>query len=256
MSRQFFEKLLDSFKRSNSNRKADLAMKAGYKTIEEYKAFLESHINGSVNVTPTEKPTIHIVDIIDCSDSMRGPKIKGAVEGINNGVSELKKDTIANYTYTLCDFSGRGDANYSQIKTPIDRVSTVYFTTRNMTALYDAIDNTLDILEKQVNADEKVLINIYTDGQDNQSKLKASDIAKRIERLKVRGYTVTFIGTNSDTDFIVKNMGVDESNTLKYDGSGEGLTMSMQANSASRSAYATKVAAGEDVSKGFYKDIK
>lgn len=53
MSKELFENLLASFKRSNKERRAKLAQKAGYETPEEYKIYLENEIAG----VPAKKTT-------------------------------------------------------------------------------------------------------------------------------------------------------------------------------------------------------
>ena len=131
------------------------------------------------------------------------------------------------------------------------------FTDRGSTALYDAIGKTFQKLDKSVKNGEKVLVNIYTDGQENSSReFTAQLISRAIEDLKSKGYTVTFIGTNHDVAYVVHNLKIHESNTLAYDGSGAGLDKAMTLNSTARSNYSAKLQKGEDVSLGFYKDVK
>lgn len=60
MSTELFRNLLASFKRSNKERKLKLAEKAGYKTVEEYKDYLEAQIN-SKDVKPA-KTTKKVVE--------------------------------------------------------------------------------------------------------------------------------------------------------------------------------------------------
>lgn len=264
MSEQLFQDLLASLKRSNKERKLKLAEKAGFKTIEEYKMYLEGQIAGKPEKTvvkkttkkkETVKPTIHIVDIIDCSGSMSGSKIRNAIRGINNGIQELKKDDKVNYTYTLCNFSGAHDIDFKYLNTSLDEVDPVYFHDRGMTALYDAIGITLDKVKNEVLKGEKVLVNIYTDGGENGSySYNSTKVSEMIEALK-ENFTVTFIGTDADVDNVISRLKIDESNTLKYDGSADGLAKGMQVNSVARSFYSASVAKGEDVSIGFYKNV-
>jgi hypothetical protein len=77
-----------------------------------------------------------------------------------------------------------------------------------------------------------------------------------IEELQKKNYTITFIGTEADTRFVINNLNIDASNTISYDGTAQGLQETMVYTSSARSAYTDKVLKGEDVSKGFYKDFK
>lgn len=261
MSKQLYEDLLSSFKKSNKDRKLKLANKAGYNTIEEYQEYLSKQITSFVvkdvfkEKISTKKLTIHIVDIIDCSGSMDGLKIKAAVEGINKGIIKLKQDKVANYTYTLCDFSYHNDINFSIIKSNISKVEPISFIARGQTALYDAIAKTLHLLKSDLKKDEKVLVNIYTDGGENGSKSysaqNVSDLIKSLEGI----FTVTFIGTEFDTKTVIRNLNIDESNTLVYDGSAKGLEETMNMTLSARSNYSQSVSEGKDVTKGFYKNI-
>lgn len=260
MSVQLYENLLKSLKSANKDRKLKLANSNGYETVEEYKTFLESNIITTVEFEEeviekeiTIIPTIHIVDIIDCSGSMRGDKINNAVKGINDGITKLREEEGVNYTYTICDFSEWRDINFKYVQEPLSNISNIKFNSRGTTALYDAIGKSLTKLKAVT---DKVLVNIYTDGEENDSKeFKFDNISALIEELK-SNFTVTFIGTDRDVKFMIKKMKLDETNTLKYDGSAKGLAETMTMNSVARSAYTSSVIKGEDVSTGFYKNIK
>lgn len=266
MSKQIFIDLLASFKRSNKDRKLAVAKKAGYQTIDLYKSYLESMINGTnteIKAKPTKKvttktvgiPTIHIVDIIDCSGSMAGGKLHNATRGINNSVKELQNSDIAKYIYTICDFSYSQDIQFQIVNQPIKDVPKLVFSPRGTTALYDAIGITLNKVQKHVPKGEKVLVNIYTDGGENGSvKFSAKMVSELITKLK-DDYTVTFIGTPNDVAIVSKSLSIDKSNTLAYDGSASGLASSMTTNSAARTTYSQNVAQGKDVTTGFYKNV-
>ena len=206
--------------------------------------------------SPTgSRPTIHIVDILDSSGSMSGPKISAAVEGINHGVRTLQTDTTdVNYTYTLTDFSE--DVIFRHVMVPISDVPRFKGETRGSTALFDAIGKTAERLSPFVKSEDKVLINIYTDGQENCSRwFNAETINKLIQFRSDFGWTFTFIGTEKDVAFAQRMLSIKDSNTLVYDGTAKGLEKSFVANTSARSNYSSKVSRGEDVSEGFYKDI-
>jgi hypothetical protein len=203
-----------------------------------------------------ERPVIHIVDVIDKSGSMSGGKDQAAVKGINMGVKALREDTAeVDYTYTLCDFSDNIVFRNTMCK--LDQITPLREGTRNSTALYDAIGKTIDLIKESKQDSDKVLVNIYTDGQENSSrKFSANQIAQLIEQLSECGWTFTFIGTAGDVAYAQRNLKFHESNTLVHDNTPASMARGMHVNSVARSAYSSKVVAGEDVSTGFYKDIK
>lgn len=263
MSKVLYEQLLASLKRANKVRKLAMAIKAGYASVENYKLFLEQQIAGASAEEPAKatgkkpiKPTIHVVDILDCSGSMSGGKIEGTVKGINEGIAKLKEDSTANFTYTLCDFADSHDINFKHTKAKLAAVGKISLKSRGMTALYDAIGKTLEKFNKVFDANEKVLINIYTDGQENVSRTYSKlRIANIIKEAPAKGITITFIGTEFDTETVIKTLNIDASNTLSYDGSAKGLSKSLGATVSARSTFTASVVKGEDVSKGFYKNI-
>jgi len=208
--------------------------------------------------TSKSRPTIHVVDVLDSSGSMSGGKHSAAKKGINMGVGGLKADTAnVNYTYTLCDFSD--DLIFRHVKSQLSEVKEFKGNTRGSTALFDAIGTTIEKIKTDggtIKSTDKVLVNIYTDGQENASRhFTATAIDSLIKSLSEVGWTFTFIGTASDVAYAQRVLSIKDSNTLVHDNTARGLEKSFVANTAARTSYSSKVSAGEDVSEGFYKDI-
>lgn len=272
--------MLQSIKQRNKTSRFNKAVRDGFKDAEAMILYLEgcisSGIGNNIYVIPTtgstpkktvsktvkkvvsskKRPVIHVIDIIDKSGSMSGSKDNAAVKGINLGVSQLLKDTAeVDYTYTLCDFSD--DIIFRNIASPLIDVAYLGTGTRGCTALYDAIGESIRKIDSLKKSEDKVLVNIYTDGQENSSKrFKVGDISSLIEDLSKVGWTFTFIGTQQDVNYAQHNLKFHKSNTLVHDNTGAGMEKAFTTNSVSRSVYSSKVSAGEDVSLGFYKDIK
>ena len=70
MSKILFQDLLATLKRSNKERKLVLANKAGYKTVEEYKLYLENEISGKATgiLRKSTKKTIAKEEIANLTD--------------------------------------------------------------------------------------------------------------------------------------------------------------------------------------------
>ena len=138
----------------------------------------------------------------------------------------------------------------------INDILEVSFKAQGYTALYDAIGRVFNEISFKSN-NEKVLINIYTDGEENDSRVwNALSISRLIEESKDKGITVTFIGLKDDVNRVINKLKIEESNTLCYNGTAEDFNLSLIATFTARTNYATSVLAGEDVSRGFYKDIE
>lgn len=272
--------MLTSIKQSNKTARDNRAIKLGWKNGQELIDFLlveisqgrESEVfvgkvGASIGKTPAkktsgktasskvEKTTIHVVDVLDASGSMEGSKYNAAVKGINVGVKSLKEDKAdVNYSYTLCDFSE--DIIFRSTTDSLKNVKEFNGETRGSTSLYDAIGGSIKIIKEVKKSTDKVLINIYTDGQENSSrKYTGAQIASSIKELSEQGWTFTFIGTKMDVEYAQRHLKFDISNTLVHDNTGSGMEKAFLTNNLSRSSYSAKVEAGEDVSKGFYKDI-
>lgn len=210
----------------------------------------------------TDVKTIHYVDVLDTSVSMNDKqKFTNAVEGLNKALQtliesfdkDLKKGIRSLYTRVLFNSS-------SNISIPIlicppraDLKLTQKFTNGASTALNDAIIETIKTMFAHAKPEDKVVINIYTDGSENGSKKGIGDTTRLIREAKGKGYVITFIGTNLDVEKIIKFYEIDESNTLAYDNTGESLKKALDQTILSRQEYSENVSKGLDTNKGFYK---
>lgn len=261
MSKQLFETLLAKFKRSNNVRKQKLAEEAGFKTSEDYQKYLENQVKSTIEELPLtseqslEKPIVHVIDIIDCSSSMQGSKLSSAISGLNEGVKNLKTEYRVNYTHSLCTFSSSNTEKFVHKNKPVQDINETFsFGASGTTALYDAIGFSINEA-KLFSKNDKVLINIYTDGEENTSLNFSSFSLKELIDSVKDNFTVTFIGTARDVQSMITTLGIDSSNTLVYDGTGEGLRKGLDKTFQARTNYTTSLINNEDVSKGFYKKL-
>lgn len=250
------DQLLLEYRKANKKSRISLLKREGFATETDYLSFL---LAPDATVAD-EKPIIHNVHIVDISGSMAGGKLRSAVQGVNEEVEELKKDTTVNYTHSLVEFSGPNHIKTVCWKTPIGDVG--LYATRDIdsTALNQATGQTLEKLVSEMKSDEKVLVKIFTDGGENSSQGKwklSSDLKEFIKQCQDKyGFTITFIGTTNDVQQVIQNLSIDISNTLTHDNTAHGVYMASMARGIATKAYASKVLKKEDVKKGFYKDIK
>lgn len=257
-----FSDLRKDFLRCNKERRKKVALREGFSEPELYLQYLERMQKSEIGafkekyqkvIKNLKKPVVHLVDILDVSGSMAGSKIHNALEGINSSLKELSKDI--DYTYTLVTFSYCYKITEHHFMSK-DIPKEVYESANGFTALYDAIGKTLSKLKDKVKPGEKILVNIYTDGEENSSIVFTDkDVKKLIESMK-EYCTTTFIGTEYGVENVIKTLSIESSNTLAYDGTAEGLKTGMTTNSLSRQAFYSSVSKGEDVTKNFYKKLK
>jgi uncharacterized protein YegL len=272
------EERIVAIKKMNKVARENYANKYGFKTSKDYIADLESRIGLSKSQSvktlnknpapiPKEKPllavTIHVIDLLDCSGSMGigygNTKIVSALVAINEGVKKLAEDkSMARFTHSFITFSGKRSTKINHIVSNPHTVAKAELTASALggTALNDSIVTALMAIEEHRKVGEKVLLNIYTDGEENDSVYYTpQEVSGLIEDYQEKGFTITFIGTIRDTQKAIKDFGIPLSNTLAYDGTAAGLKKSMKISNNMRAVYADSASRGMDVSKGFFKTI-
>lgn len=191
----------------------------------------------------TEKKTIHIVHILDSSGSMGdsyNSKWSSAVQGVRSEISELKLDLTVNYVYSLVVFG----ASSKQViwQQPINKVKYESdWRSQSSTALYDTIKATLSNYPQG----EPVLVKILTDGASNSDRTSPSEIKQLIDSLQEKDFTITFVGTADDVEYINKTLGIAEGNTLVHDNTAEGVMRSFKKSMGATMSYASNVAEGK-----------
>lgn len=230
----------------------------------------------------TEPKTIHNVLMLDKSSSMSSyNRYRNAMEGISLNHRALGFEIAENqglsYVLTYMLFGSRGDEDYIYKGAAYDEKTAkdINWSGRQYpsgsTALLDAIYNIGEYIKgKNAPKADKILISLFTDGEENDSRgplagsstrgiaqarssVKDSKVAAYIKDLEDNhNCTVTFVGTKGDVETAVRDFGIQSSNAMSYDGTGAGLAATMSVNSMSRSAYSKSVLANEDVSSNFY----
>lgn len=256
------DELLKDLSKANKTRKEILANRAGFSSVEEYKKHLEKIPNDAAKeaVSDAVKPKIHIVNILDVSSSMLGGKFEKAFEGIINETKELQADKNTDYTATFVSFSYGNNIKSHYFNLPISKVKTPTLQASGMTALNRAVGETLERLLELDNKDVKTVVSIFTDGEENASqgskyasKEAVAEIIKEVEKV---GITVTFIGTEFDTQNVIRDFGIKASNTLVHDNTARSIEKSFATKLGATVMYSANVAAGatqDELLVGFYK---
>jgi len=198
--------------------------------------------------TPIKSTKLHKVVILDGSGSMQGDKYNNAELGVKQDYEACKKEFN---DYLLVEFSNYNTSVLYNFTTPLK-----FKPSYGGTALYDTIVQVFTTL-LNTPEDEKVLVQIFTDGEDlhsiPQSKQKAKQL---IEQFNAKGWTVTFVGTEHDVAFVQANLSIDSTNTLVHDNTAKGVKSSFETYTAATSLYTKAVKQGESVTRGFFKSIK
>jgi Mg-chelatase subunit ChlD len=248
------EEQLKDFKKSNKERKQKLAEKYGFLTADSYKAHLETKIKVKKTTKKVEnKGIFYVIDILDASGSMSGGKYNNSVSGIKEGIKDLT--TRKDVKYSLVEFVQSNKLNKAVINQNPSEISlnlipfsgSVGANTPLYYTVYEVISNLL------VSKEDKVLIKVYTDGQNNAMTDYQSKAANLIKKVQKENFTVTFVATPSDLQQIMRDINIDESNTFATADTAEGFANSMKMSRGATMSYFASADKGEDVLVGFYK---
>ncbi len=189
--------------------------------------------------------------ILDASGSM-----SNKAEEVRHVLKELFKDIressdVKNHTIVY-DFASAGDSrilvNSSDQGHLSDEIADAY-TTRGLTALYDAIAESFALVKKGYDG---VFVNIMTDGLENNSRnTSLKDVKKLITKKRKKGWAVTFMGTTEEALKEAMNMGISGGNTFQYSDSKYGTKHAGNKRIKARERYQVMV---QDESLGRIQD--
>ena len=184
-------------------------------------------MSAASDATPKQPQEVLIVLCQDQSGSMMSVR-KQTIDGFNEYIGGLKKDTNGRYLMTLIQFATSGAAIEKSWKMPFeslpiaevpDLTEETYLPTGN-TPLYDAVGAAIRSSEKVANG-RPVLMVIQTDGQENASReWSYKAVRDLIEEKQKPGslWTVVFMGADMDAWAVAQGLGVQMSNTVRYRG--------------------------------------
>lgn len=204
-------------------------------------------VDGKIN-----KPTFVGVDeviLLDGSASMGGLKYQNARNAI---LEEIKLCSQLGYTITVVEMIEHNKTITHCFKSDPSTVNIKFYgAIGGNTPLYDTVVSVFTNLVDTRDSSRKYLIKVWTDGQNNTGFKTSYDAEKAIKSIENYGNTVTFICTDFDKES-VRRMGVDESNIITYNNTGGDLQKKLEITQLKTIDYSKRIAAGEDVTKGFY----
>jgi len=203
-------------------------------------------------------PTIHNVIISDRSGSMSGSKYNSSCESIKKELEILAQDKNAKFTQTVIEFDSHG--SYSVEKHVrliehywLDKSNPVKFDghgAQGGTPLYNAMGEIFARLEKEVKPEDRVLIKVFTDGEDtdatrgSRNEWNKSSIGVYINKLiSVNKWTITFNCTAQDKHYIL-SIGIPESNILTHNNTAQDIERVSNLRTSSTLGYSKSVAGG------------
>lgn len=178
-------------------------------------------------VVNTDEKTL-VVLILDRSGSMGfNNLINDAIGGVNQYIKDQKKLKDEAYM-TAALFDDRYELIYNNVPMgEVELFTTDVWSPRGMTRLYDAIGRTLNDVKSLVkkNKIDKVLVNIVTDGQENDSvEYTADQIKKLIKSCEKEGWAFTYLAANQDAFKEGSKFGISKGNTYNFSADAGGMS--------------------------------
>ena len=194
------------------------------------------------------KTRIYNLIILDESGSMQSIK-QGAINGMNETVQSIRDAQIKHedqeHFITLVSFNSR-EVKTIYDNTPVTKVKELTgkeYMPYSLTPLYDAMGQSLNALRRQVASDDKVLVTIITDGEENSSSEYDSPAIKAlVEELKEAGWIFAYIGANQDAVYVAQTISV--TNVMNFQATEHGTNSMMSKLKKSRNRMWDKISEG------------
>lgn len=245
--------LLSKLRKANKQRKLALALQNGFDTVEAFQVHLEKNLEPMPikKVESKGKVTIYNITLLDATGSMHGGKFFNSKKGISKELETLQSTeeyTIKHRLFVMFDSSN--------MLTEYTNVEEFPPAKGRNTPLWGSIIKLLDILDPLADKkNTKVLIKIYTDGDNNTLHNLITSCARRIKQLQKKNFTITFVGTVYDMNHIIHALQLDESNTLAVENTEDGYEHAFKMSYQGTERFVVNTVSGEDVSTGFYKGL-
>ncbi len=198
--------------------------------------------------------------ILDESGSMESCKHQ-TITGFNEVVQTIKETSKQHpeqtQSITFVTFNGIGIKThlFNESTDKVREINDKMYVPSSSTPLYDAIGFSITKLKTEVDKHKgaHVLVTILTDGEENSShEYNSKTIKNLIEKLKIKNWTFTYIGTEHDVERV--SMSISIHNTLNFSKSPEQYKKMFDIEKSSRMTYYEKIRSNEDVSSDYFID--
>lgn len=230
---------------------------------DKFGRFAKKKSTKKVKATP-KKPTTpkHILSVflLDDSSSM-ATKVYPTINGFNLLLTKGKEDAKNEKVFLherLAKFSTSKEFHWTSF---VDQLSAFSYRPNGYsTALWDAVGQAIKNTEetlKMLPSNTQVLLNIFTDGEENSSVVwNVNTINARIKEKQDQGWTITFIGAGDKASVqkVAHDAGIFASNTMNYTNNVAGTQSAFASVVNARSAYVKNVKKGKAVKEGFFSN--
>ena len=201
--------------------------------------------------------------ILDESGSMVRIE-KQAVDGVNETLQSIraaqKEHPEQHHFVTLVAFNEETNIIYDcQAAENARDITDKDYCPNRCTALYDAMGTSLQTLKKQAGSDDKVLVTIVTDGEENASaEFDSAAIKKLVDELKARGWVFVYMGADHNVEQVAQRISI--TNTMSFSATPQSTVYTLARERSSRSRMYQRIATGSfdaaEENKSFFEEDK
>lgn len=199
------------------------------------------------------KKIVYNVLVLDASGSMFS-MVDEVVDGVNKVLKTMKRNqkkrSDTEHRLIFTEFAGFGQFKiYADGEKITDVGRYKDYKTGGMTALYDAIGHTFDLIPKDA---DNVFFTIFTDGAENNSKeFTVKEVKKLIKSARKKDWSVLFMGADEASIEQAKTMGIQTANMTRRANTKSGTQSAFNVYSEASSFYGEQVGTasfnGQDV---------
>lgn len=163
--------------------------------------------------------------VLDASTSMEDMK-RSVINGYNEYLDTLSKEP-AEVRLMQTQFADSVRVEHGPLPlVAVPRLTDSNYQTSGSTALYDGVGETIFALEREAGAEDRVVVLIMTDGDENFSKRwNLPNLHGKIrEKIATGRWTFIFFGANTiDAQAVGAELGIPEGNVLSFAATQEGV---------------------------------
>lgn len=189
------------------------------------------------------------VVIQDRSGSMSN-RIDATISGYNEYVDTLRQDPDSEVLLTLVQFDEHVKTVYTSI--PLDEVPKLdrkSYALGGMTALLDAVGETVRAVERTAKPNDRVLVTIMTDGGENSSKkYTRGAIMDLFRKKREHEWEFVFLGAGEESWNAGLSLGFERSHTLFYGNDAHAHEGAFESLGALGSSYSRGVGVAQNAS--------
>lgn len=187
---------------------------------------------------------VEIVMIVDKSGSMQS--LRNDIVGGFNAFVDEQKQLPGEAVLTLVQFDT--DSTTTIDRKPLQSIGALTvenYLPGGSTALLDAVGKAVTALRDRTAKDDKAIVCIMTDGQENaSSEFKKAAIKALIESMQSeRGWQFAFVGANQDSFAEAGSLGVSSSTTMDWAATPQGARAASARLSTETKSYRASVGA-------------